>query len=56
MESTADQIAAEAHRAFDLWRTEHDPEGEMNLLDAINAYSKWCEAGNRIALPDARKA
>lgn len=34
-------IQDEAYRAFDRWRAEHDPDGEMDILDAAVAYSTY---------------
>ena len=30
---------AEAYRALNAWAAEHDPDGEMDLLDQIDAYA-----------------
>jgi hypothetical protein len=27
--------------AFYAWCADHDPDGEMDLLDQIDAYAKW---------------
>jgi hypothetical protein len=35
------EIAAEAFRAFERWRTERDPECEMDIMDAALAYSTY---------------
>jgi hypothetical protein len=40
---TADEQIDEAHRMFERWRTEHDPDGVMDLLDAVAAYSEWAK-------------
>lgn len=37
----AEMIAGEAYRAFDRWLAEHDPDGEMDLLEASAAYAEW---------------
>ena len=39
-----EQIAADAWTAFDRWCDEHDPEGEMSVLEQVEAYGKWCDA------------
>jgi hypothetical protein len=39
-EKTGNEIVAEAFDAFDRWRAERDPDGEMELLDAAAAYAK----------------
>jgi hypothetical protein len=39
--SRAFEIQAEAYRAFDRWRAEHDPDGTMDILEASVAYSEW---------------
>jgi hypothetical protein len=26
---------------FEAWIAEHDPEGEMTLLEQIDAYAEW---------------
>lgn len=36
-----EKIAADAWAAFNAWCGEHDPDGEMDLLDQIDAYGKW---------------
>ena len=33
----------EAYRAFDRWRAEHDPEGNMDICDQAIAYAEWAE-------------
>ena len=35
------EISAEAFRAFDRWRSEHDPDGMMDILEASAAYFIW---------------
>jgi hypothetical protein len=35
------QMVDEAYRAFDRWKDEHDPEGEMEILDATLAYAEY---------------
>lgn len=36
-----DEWVAEAFRCFERWRTDHDPEGNMDVLDAAVAYNEW---------------
>lgn len=36
----------EAYRAFDRWRAEHDPDGEMDILQAAAAYSDWASTNS----------
>lgn len=48
--SIAEQIVADAWAAFDQWCREHDPEGDMDALERVEAYGKWCDAGNRVVL------
>lgn len=33
----------EAFRAFDRWVKEHDPDGNMDVLDQAVAYKEWAE-------------
>jgi hypothetical protein len=34
--------AAEAFAAFDRWREIHDPD-DLDILESITRYAKWCE-------------
>jgi hypothetical protein len=43
---TAFEIQAEAFRVFDRWRAEHDPDGEMDDLEAAAAYSDWAKTNS----------
>jgi hypothetical protein len=43
---SAYELMEEAYRVFDRWRAEHDPEGEMNILDAAVAYSEWADTNS----------
>lgn len=45
-----EKIVAEAFAAFDQWCKEHDPEGEMDTEQRVEAYGRWCDAGNKIDL------
>ena len=36
-----DKLVSDAYHAFDKWVKEHDPDGEMEILEQIEAYSKW---------------
>jgi hypothetical protein len=38
MSKEADAIVASAYLAFEEWRKKFDPDGEMDLLDQIDAY------------------
>lgn len=40
-EKSGFEIVEEAGRAFQRWCTEHDPDGNMDLLDQIDAYYEW---------------
>ena len=40
------KIATEAFRAFDRWRVEHDPDSNMELLEAALAYARWAETNS----------
>lgn len=31
---------------FERWQAEHDPDGEMELLEAAMAYTKWAETNS----------
>lgn len=42
----ASDLAGEAFRCFDRWWTEHDPEGEMDVLEAAAAYSAWADTNS----------
>lgn len=35
-------IVFEAWRKFSDWCREHDPDGELGTLEAVDAYSGWC--------------
>lgn len=37
----AEMICGEAYRAFDRWCQEHDPDGNMDLVEQAAAYSEW---------------
>lgn len=43
------RIVADAWNAFDRWCLKHDPEGDMDIVDRIEAYGKWCDDQKRIA-------
>lgn len=34
------EIQAQAYDAFETWRQEHDPEGDRDILEMIDLYSK----------------
>lgn len=34
-------LQEQAYRAFARWCAEHDPDGEMDIFDAKDAYSLW---------------
>jgi hypothetical protein len=38
---SAFEIQEAAYRVFDRWRAEHDPDGDMDILEAAAAYSIW---------------
>lgn len=40
------QIQDEAYRAFERWRADHDPDGEMEILDAATAYYAWSQTNS----------
>lgn len=50
----------EAFRVFDRWRAEHDPDGEMDILEAAAAYDTWARTNSiekyldRNAVPNGR--
>lgn len=33
----------EAYRAFERWCREHDPDGNMDVVNQAMAYSEWSE-------------
>lgn len=38
-----EQIAQEAWDTFDKWCSEYDPEGNMDTIDLVAAYTEWCD-------------
>jgi len=44
---SGNEIMAEAFEAFDKWRSEHDPEGDMDVIEAAKIYAFWCDSPNR---------
>jgi hypothetical protein len=40
-EMIADEIQEEACARFDAWVDANDPNGELSLLEQINAYAAW---------------
>lgn len=36
----AAEIQAQAYDAFEAWRQEHDPDGELDLFEAIDRYAQ----------------
>lgn len=34
------EIAAQAFDAFEAWRREHDPDGEIGILELVQAYGE----------------
>lgn len=38
--------ATEAWRAFDRWCNEHDPDGELEPLDRVLAYTRWASTNS----------
>lgn len=36
-------MVGEAFRCFERWCREHDPDGDMELLDQVVAYSAWAD-------------
>lgn len=41
--SEGERIIAKAFAAFNAWCEEHDPGSDMDVLEAIDAYSNWCK-------------
>lgn len=41
------KIVEEAFEAFDEWLAEHDPEGDLDLIEATKVYEFWCNSPNR---------
>ena len=35
------EIQEAAYHAFDRWRAAHDPDGEMDILEAAVAFHSW---------------
>lgn len=52
----AEMIAGEAFRIFDRWLKEHDPDGNMDLLEAAAAYAAWAEKNSITKYCDAANA
>lgn len=51
----AEMIAGEAYRAFDRWLAEHDPDGEMDLLEATaDREISRCRANRRLTTTDGK--
>lgn len=38
---SGEEIVADAFRAFEEWRREYDPDGNLEVLDTIEAYYEW---------------
>jgi len=56
MPMTGADIVAEAFEAFDRWCAENDPDGEMDVLDQADAYSRSTLAGvDHNAMPEVRR-
>lgn len=36
------EVVEGAFAAFDQWRREHDPEGDMNIAEQADRYAAWC--------------
>jgi hypothetical protein len=56
MSNGGERTAAEAFRCFERWQAEHDPDGEMELLDAVLAYSKWADTNSIARYLDAAQS
>ena len=41
MPQIASEQVEEATRIFNRWVRDHDPDGNMDLLDQISAYYEW---------------
>ncbi len=37
----AQELCEQAYRDFDAWVEEHDPYGEMDLIEQCWAYGEW---------------
>jgi hypothetical protein len=48
-------VVDEAFRVFDRWRADHDPDGEMDILDAATAYAAWAETNSIVPYLDANQ-
>lgn len=44
----AEIIVFEAMDAFNKWVREHDPDGDMDILQQAEAYGKWCAKRNEL--------
>jgi hypothetical protein len=47
------EMQEEAYRVFDRWRAEHDPLGELEILEAATAYVQWAEKNSIAKYLDA---
>lgn len=52
--NSANQIAGEAFRAFERWCRDHDPDGELDILEAAAAYSTWADMNSIVPYLDSR--
>jgi hypothetical protein len=43
MTTPGQMVVDEAFRAFDRWLKEYDPDGNMEICDAVVSYSEWCK-------------
>lgn len=51
---SVEKIVREAFSDFALWCRKHDPEGNMDILEAVNAYAEWCNEEARAAIAKAK--
>lgn len=42
MTTEGEKIVEEVYIAFEEWRVKNDPDGELELMEAIRLYSNWC--------------
>lgn len=43
MDERVERMIADAYAAFDRWCREHDVDGDLSILERVEAYAKWCD-------------
>lgn len=47
--SIASKMVDDAWKRFDRWCKKHDPDGDLDPVQQVDAYSKWCDDQKRLA-------